>query len=237
MRAPAAAIALAVLLAPAAARAQDWDEAYRAGVTALVRGDNGRAAEAFRRAIALHPEPGRNIPTYGTNVEPRYFPYLRLAEACLALGQLEAARQALEQSASFGALEPVDERQKLIARLEAASALRRSPAPTAPPTAVASPSATPVVAGPSATPAPVTIPSAAAPSATPPAPREGFHAGHVAEREPRLPAESASRAPVPVAPARTRPRARSRSSRSRREPPPTSTTSPWAPPTRRRDAS
>ena len=48
MRAPAAAIAVAVLLVSAAARAQDWDEAYRTGVTALARGDNGRAAEAFR---------------------------------------------------------------------------------------------------------------------------------------------------------------------------------------------
>ena len=69
MRAPAAAIALAILLAPAAARAQDWDEAYRLGLTALARGNHARAVEAFRRAIALRPEPGRNIPTYGPNTD------------------------------------------------------------------------------------------------------------------------------------------------------------------------
>jgi tetratricopeptide (TPR) repeat protein len=97
----AAGLALLLLLAPIAALAQDWDEAYRSGLTALARGDNARAAQALRRAIELHPEPGRNVPTYGTNVEPRYFPYLRLAEACLALGQLEAAREALEKSASL----------------------------------------------------------------------------------------------------------------------------------------
>jgi len=190
MRAPVAAIALALLLAPAAARAQDWDESYRSGLTALARGDNARAAEALRRAIALRPEPGRNVPTYGTNVEPRYFPYLRLAEACLALGQLEAAREALERSASFGALEPADERRRLLDRVEALAAQRRSPPPTTASAPAATPSAPPVVAPAPATPAPVTVPPASAtPPAEPSAPREGFHPGHVGEREPRPAAE------------------------------------------------
>jgi SSS family transporter len=77
--AAAVVVGLGVLLAGAPARAQDWHEAYRAGVAALARGDHSRAAQELRRAIALHPEPGRNVLTYGTNVEPRYFPYLRLA--------------------------------------------------------------------------------------------------------------------------------------------------------------
>ena len=193
----AAGLAVALLFGSVAARAQDWDEAYRAGLGALARGDHARAAEAFRRAIAIHPEPGRNVRTYGTNVEPRYFPYLKLAEACLALGQLEAARAALEKSASWGGREPAEERRALIERLEAAAAPRRA-APPSPP--AAAPSATPVPALPSATPAPVTVPPAAAtPGAESPAAREGFHAGHVARPEPRPTAEPPSRAPAPVA--------------------------------------
>jgi hypothetical protein len=112
------ALALGLLLAAGPVAAQEWHEAYRAGVSALARGDPARAVEALRRAVALRPEPGRNVLTYGTNVEPRYFPYLRLAEAYLALEQLDAARAALETSASRGR-EPADERQKLLARLDA----------------------------------------------------------------------------------------------------------------------
>ena len=207
MRAPAAAIAVAVLLVSAAARAQDWDEAYRTGVTALARGDNGRAAEAFRRAIALHPEPGRNIPTYGTNIEARYFPYLRLAEACLALEQLEAAREALERSASWGAREPADEREKLITRVHAALAQRRPASPSPPPATAppaAPPTAPPVVAAPTPTSTPEAAPSAPASARATPVPREPFHPGHVGDRETRPPPEP-SGGPVSVAPAADRP--------------------------------
>ena len=115
-RAALAALA-AFLLAPAPICAQEWHESYRAGLAALQRGDAARAVEALRRAIALRPEPGRNVVTYGTNVEPRYFPYLRLADAYVTLGQLEAARETLEASASWGR-EPADERQRLLARLD-----------------------------------------------------------------------------------------------------------------------
>ena len=107
----AAAALLLLLVAPARpAAAEEWYEAYQAGLAALKRGDNAGAAERLRRAIALRPEPGRNLVTYGTNVEARYFPYLRLAEASLALGQLDAARQALEASATWGR-EPAEDRQ------------------------------------------------------------------------------------------------------------------------------
>ena len=74
-------VVLGVLLTGSPAAAQDWHDAYRAGLRALSRGQHADAAAALQRAIALHPEPGRNVLTYGTNVEPRYFPYLRLAEA------------------------------------------------------------------------------------------------------------------------------------------------------------
>ena len=89
----AAALALVAFLAAVPCPAEEWHEAYRAGLAALARGDHARAAEALQRSIAARPEPGRNVLTYGTNVEPRYFPYLRLAEARLGLGQLPAARQ------------------------------------------------------------------------------------------------------------------------------------------------
>ena len=129
------------MLLAATAGAQDWHEAYRAGLAALARGDHARAAEALRRAIALHPEPGRNVLTYGTNVEPRYFPYLRLAEACLALGQLDAAGEALARSAAWGTREPADERQALARPARAAAMAGEEP--PAPPPAVAAPTAAP----------------------------------------------------------------------------------------------
>jgi Protein kinase domain/PEGA domain len=106
--------------------------------------------------------------TYGTNVEPRYFPYLRLAEASLALGQLDAAREALERSAAWGAREPAEERQALTVRLAAASA----PKTAAPPPATATPVPVPPPATPAPTPTPTATPSATpeppAPAALPP---------------------------------------------------------------------
>jgi hypothetical protein len=158
-------LAMGLVLAAALAGAEEWHEAYRAGLSALARGDAERAAAAFRRAITLRPEPGRNVVTYGTNVEPRYFPYLRLADAYISLGQLELAQQALEASARFGR-EPAEEQQRLLARLEAAAEQRhpRSPPPTptpAPPT-TAAPAPVPSA---SATPEPVTP---APPSVSPP---------------------------------------------------------------------
>ena len=139
------------------AAAQDWHEAYRAGVSAMARGEHARAVEALRRAVALRPEPGRNVLTYGTNVEPRYFPYLRLAESHLAIGQLDEAREALATSASWGR-EPAEERQRLSARLEAMAQPKASaPAPT--------PLATPPVV-PAPAPIETPVPAAQAPPAT-----------------------------------------------------------------------
>ena len=137
-------LALGLMLA-ASAGAQDWDEAYRGGLAALARGDHARAADAMRRAIALHPEPGRNVLTYGTNIEPRYFPYLRLAEALLGLGRLDEAGDVLARSSAWGTREPDDERRALATRLAAAVAASR-PAP--PPPVVAAPTAAPTAPAP-----------------------------------------------------------------------------------------
>jgi hypothetical protein len=176
-----------LLLSARPAVAEEWYEAYQAGVAALKRGDHARAAERLGRAIALRPEPGRNVVTYGTNFEARYYPYLYLAEACLALGRLEKAREALEASATW-AREPAGDRQKLQAQLEAAlprqpSASAAAPTPPAPiPSAVppletpipspatsASPASSPLPAAPT----PVEVPASHAPKPpSPPLPRD-----------------------------------------------------------------
>ena len=189
------ALALGLLVAVPAS-AQDWHDAYRVGLAALARGDHARAAEALQRAATLHPEPGRNVLTYGTNVEPRYFPYLRLAEARLALGQLDAARDALERSAAWGTREPADERQALTTRLEAAVAARR---PLPPPTATPPPPAAAPTPTPAAPPTPTATPTA------PPTPSQS------------LPALAAAPAPAPVAV--TPPKAASSDTRTRAESP------------------
>jgi hypothetical protein len=206
LNAGAALVLASALLVSAAAGAQEWDESYRSGLAALAQGDHARAVAAFKRAIALRPEPGRNILTYGTNVEPRYFPYLHLAEAYVGLGQLEAAREALDKSASFGEREPANERHKIALRLDAALAQRRPP----PPAPTPAPTATPVATLPSETPVPAATPPPAA-AATPSAqfaPREPAHSGHVVDREPRAQAppqtpadtsRAASPAPAPEA--------------------------------------
>ena len=193
----ASVVVLGVLLTgtPAAA-AQDWHDAYRAGLRALSRGQHADAAAALQRAIALHPEPGRNVLTYGTNVEPRYFPYLRLAEARLGLGQLDAAREALERSASWGTREPADERQALRGRLEAAVAAARPAAPL-----TSTPPQPPTPAAP--TPAP-----AAAPTPSPtgqPTPAPGGLAQSVPAPLPATPLATPVPAGTPIHSSRTPP--------------------------------
>jgi hypothetical protein len=161
----AAAVALAVVaLCSSRADAQQWHESYRAGVAALGRGDPERAVTALRRAIALRPEPGRNVQTYGTNIEPRYFPYLRLAEAHLAQGNLDGAREALRLSAVWGTREPPAERDALVAKLEAASAARHpAPAPPTPESLAQAPSVTAAPAAGASLPAATPTPQAQAP--------------------------------------------------------------------------
>lgn len=123
------AIAAALVSLPLAA--QTWPtffSAYEDGLAAQGRGEQALAARAFTRAIALHPQPGKGVRTYGLNFLPAYHPYLRLAEAQLALGDLEAAEAVLKQSSALGG-EPPPEREALSARLRA---LREARAKTAP---------------------------------------------------------------------------------------------------------
>jgi len=123
---------------PRPALAQEWYALFADGVEALEKGQGQRAVELLRRAIRERPEPGVNIPTYGTNFEPRYFPYLRLAEACILVEAYEEARDALETSARFG-VAPSDLRASLEGRVSAALEASRPPEPAPPPTATPSP--------------------------------------------------------------------------------------------------
>ena len=155
-------------LFPSPAPAQEWHELYADGVAALRRGEARRAAGLLRRAIEKRPQPGQAVPTYGTNFEPRYFPYLRLAEACLLQGAHEEARVALETSARFG-IEPAEERAALVARVRAALEAKGPPPDPTPPVFTA-PLPSPEGAAPSLVP----VPAAPAPDAlvsAPSAPR------------------------------------------------------------------
>jgi hypothetical protein len=170
-------LALGVLW-PRVALAQEWYELYASGVEALRDGQAGKAADLLRRAVRKRPEPGVAVPTYGTNFEPRYFPYLRLAEAYLQLEAAEEARKALETSARLG-IEPSGERSALEARVRAALDTKRSPpgptpqVPTvpAPDPASAPPAHLPAAPGPAAPVAPAAStevpPPLAAPAAVP----------------------------------------------------------------------
>src|SRR6185369_9746565 len=104
-----------------AAEAQEWHEAYRDGVKALAQGQPARAVGLLEYAVSKRPQPGRDIVTYGTNVERQYYPYLKLAEAYLKQHDLAGARSALKRSETW-AREPADERRRLAAQVETMAA-------------------------------------------------------------------------------------------------------------------
>jgi Protein kinase domain/PEGA domain len=200
-RAPAAglttALALGLCLAAPDAWAEEWHEAYRSGVQALSRGRYKEAAEDLRRAIALRPEPGRNVVTYGTNIEARYYPYLRLAEAYIGLDQLDQARSALADSAARAA-EPSDERRQIEARLESAMAARHPPPTTAPAPSPPPPTTTTTTLAASPLVEATLAPSAASPRSTSaPASLKAAPPTAPARPAPEVPGE-----PVPASPAK-----------------------------------
>ena len=78
--------------------AQEWYELYANGERALRSNQPQRAADLLQRAIQRRPQPGLAVPTYGTNFEPRYFPYLRLAEAYFRTEAFEEALKTLGTS-------------------------------------------------------------------------------------------------------------------------------------------
>jgi hypothetical protein len=201
-------LAFAVLLLAAAAggvSAAEWHEAYRDGVKALAQGQPARAIPLLEAAIAQRPQPGNNVITYGTNVVARYHPYLRLAEAHLALKDVAAARAALRRSETAGR-EPAEERRRLTAQVDEVAArftpavAPQAPAVAPPTTTVAAP--TPPPAAPAAVITPAPQPPATAPSAAPSAASPDRAGPRPAVVAPATPAADRS-ASVPGAPVTT----------------------------------
>lgn len=91
-----------------------WYDEYYDGLNALRNREAGKAAGCFERAIRKRPEPGEHLLTYGTNSIEHYHPYLRLAEAQVMLGQLDAAHATLLQSVAIGK-EPAPDRHRIAA--------------------------------------------------------------------------------------------------------------------------
>jgi len=151
------AVVLSILI-PVLALAEEWFDAYNRGVRALRQKKWAEAAESFERSIQLRAEPGTGIVTYGTNRQDEYYPYLRLAEAYLAAGNLDKAKDALKRSEARGK-EPPQNRARLAAQLDAAEKTKvvaatpppttlaavspPTPAPVAPPTTLAAIQPTP----------------------------------------------------------------------------------------------
>ncbi|MEW5914876.1 MAG: PEGA domain-containing protein, partial [Gemmatimonadota bacterium] len=128
-------------LAPETSAAQEWHELYAGGKQALRNGQAERAVQLLRSAIQKRPQPGVTVPTYGTNFEPQYFPYLRLAEAYLRLEAYEEVLKVMETSARFG-VEPAAERAALETRARSALDAKRvaaQPVQAPPPTSAAAP--------------------------------------------------------------------------------------------------
>ena len=148
-------LACALWLLPGTASAE-WFDDYERGVEALAKGRPKRAIPLLEKTIRKRPEPGSNLITYGTNRLKEYYPYLKLAEAHLALGNLDAAEAALERSETKGK-EPTDARARLQARwreaVKAEEARAQLTAP--PPPAVEPPKTTPTAAP---TPPPPVVP-------------------------------------------------------------------------------
>jgi hypothetical protein len=199
-------------LAPSPAIAQEWYELYANGERALRTNQPQRAADLLQRAIRRRPQPGLAVPTYGTNFEPRYFPYLRLAEAYLRTEAFEEALKALETSARLG-VEPGAERTALEGRVRAAMDARRPPPQPAPlPASTPPPDPAPALPlptpAPTATPneapvsAPVTTNTAPSPTAAPPRPAEPVFSPPTATGAAPSPAVSTVR---PAGPARQGP--------------------------------
>ncbi len=143
--------------------AQSWPtffSAYQDGLAAQAQADHALATRAFARAIALNPNPGLRVKTYGLNFQPTYFPYLRLAESQLALGDLAGAEASLRTSATLN-LEPAPERDTLSTRLRRLRA--QASGPTQPST-LAAPETQKPVAQPVLEQAPSSAPPAALPS-------------------------------------------------------------------------
>lgn len=115
---------------------QIWYVAYDDAERALKAGKHREALRNYQRALRLtSTKPGDGVPTYGTRYI-RFYPYLGMARAALALGDLATAKLALDQSSAAGG-EPAAQREALREALRQ-ELLKHAPKPvearpTAPP--------------------------------------------------------------------------------------------------------
>lgn len=101
--------------------------AYEDALEAMGQGRWREASLALNRAIHLRPRSGGLVQTYGTNLLPDYYPYVRLARCYVELGELDGARRCLVLSERQG--EPKVQREALEARLALLTAPPPQPAP------------------------------------------------------------------------------------------------------------
>ena len=189
--------ALVLVAGASAASAQEWHEAYRDGVKALAQGQPQRAVALLEYAAGQRPQPGRDVVTYGTNVERQYYPYVHLTEAYLQIKDLAGARSALARADKW-AREPAEERHRLTGQVQELAARLASPAAAGAAPSAPAPSSAAVSneSAPSAAPA---APPAVAAASAPPVSALAAGGARAPAGSGRAASPGASSAPPPVA--------------------------------------
>lgn len=179
--------------------------AYEDALEAMGQGRWREASLALNRAIHLRPRSGGLVQTYGTNLLPDYYPYVRLARCYVELGELDGARRCLVLSERQG--EPKVQREALEARLALLSAPPPQPAPPRPtPSVLTLPAEVPVIPesegkAPLAEPLPITKPPQSMPTPAKEAPPRPGEAPPRPESVPK-----ADPLPLPTPPTQPGPR-------------------------------
>jgi len=109
------------------ARADLWYESYAKAEQALAAEKWDEAVRQINLALEQKGDSNARARTYGMNFAA-YFPYLRLAQAYLQLGQLDAASQALETEERLGAISQSPAESGELARLRGLIAQARTAA-------------------------------------------------------------------------------------------------------------
>lgn len=179
--------------------------AYQDGLDAERAGRWHEAAAAFRRALALRPQPADRVFTYGNNLLVDYHPRLHLARCLVEMGELDAATGQLAQAGG----EPPARREALVHRIQdlrAKAALKPKPTlpdPLPPLPATGNPVPAQTVEVPRIDPSPAErLPQNPSPT---PAPKPDPAESSPAPAAPPVTAEARPAAPPPVDPQGPRP--------------------------------
>jgi hypothetical protein len=123
---------LAAVLGGATVARADYKDSYREGIEAVDSGDWNAVARNMQAAIADNPSAGKKVNIYGMRFVP-YLPYYHLGLARYKLGSCEAAVEALERSASEGAVRSDNDRlanlESMLSECRAELARRAPPTP------------------------------------------------------------------------------------------------------------